>query len=83
LLNVGDSAFQLVGVLGADGNESGGAQDAVARGEVGFLLENVVVLGALLRVLDLPDPLALAASEMYSVFSLRMSRAAWSVRIGV
>jgi hypothetical protein len=37
LLNVGDSALQLVGVLGADGNESGGAQDAVARGEVGFL----------------------------------------------
>jgi hypothetical protein len=27
----------------ADGNESSGAQDAVARGEVGFLLENVVV----------------------------------------
>jgi hypothetical protein len=24
-----------------------------------------------------------AASEIYSVFSLRMSRAAWSVRIGV
>jgi len=59
LLNVGDSAFQLVGVLSADGNESGGAQDTVSRGEVGFLLENVVVLGALLRVLDLPDPLAL------------------------
>jgi hypothetical protein len=39
LLNVGDSAFQFVGVLGADGNESGGAQDAVSRGEVGLLLE--------------------------------------------
>jgi hypothetical protein len=43
LLDVGDSAFQLVGALGADGNESSGAQDAVARGEVGFLMENVVV----------------------------------------
>ncbi len=32
LLNAGDSAFQFVGVLGADGNESSGAQDAVARG---------------------------------------------------
>jgi len=37
LLNAGDSAFQLVGALGADGNESGGAQDAVSRSEVGFL----------------------------------------------
>jgi hypothetical protein len=43
LLNAGDSAFQLVGILGADGHESGGAQEAVALGEVGFLPENVVV----------------------------------------
>lgn len=55
----------------------------MAGGEVGFLLEDVVVLGRLLGVLDLSDPLALAASEMYSVFVLRMSRAARSVRMGV
>ena len=67
LRNVGDSTFQFVGVLGADGNESGGAQDAVSRGEAGFLLENVVVLGALLRVLDLPIRWRWAASEIYSV----------------
>ena len=58
LLNVGDSAFHFVGVLGADGNESGGAQDAVSRGEAGFLLENVVVLGALLRVDEGARPFA-------------------------
>jgi hypothetical protein len=37
LLNAGDTAFQLGGILGADGNEFSGAQDAVASGEVGFL----------------------------------------------
>jgi hypothetical protein len=31
----------------------------MSRGEVGFLLENVVVPSALPRVLDLPDPLEL------------------------
>jgi hypothetical protein len=36
LLNAGDSAFQLVAVLGADGNESSGAQNAVTRGQAGF-----------------------------------------------
>ena len=41
LLDVGDGAFEFVGVLGADGDEAGGAQDAVAGGEVGFLLEDV------------------------------------------
>jgi hypothetical protein len=82
LLNAGDSAFQLLGVLGADGSESVVRRMRCPAVRFPFLLENVVVLGALLRVLDLPDPLALGASEMCSVFSLRMSRAAWSVRIG-
>src|SRR5680860_486741 len=45
LLDVGDCPFELVGVLGADGDEASGAEDAVAGGEVGLLLEDIAVLG--------------------------------------
>src|SRR5699024_935709 len=38
-----------------DGDQSGDAEDSVAGGEVGFLLEDVVVLGALGGVFDLAD----------------------------
>ncbi len=51
--------------------------------QVGVLLEDVVVLGGLLGVLIWPIRWRWAASEMYSVSFLRMSRAAWSGRIGV
>jgi len=60
LLDVGYGPFEFAGVLGADGDQSGGAEYAVAGGEVGFLLEHVVVLGGLLGVLDLTDPLPLS-----------------------
>lgn len=82
LLDVGDGALQLIGVLGADGDQAGGAEDTVTCGE-GFLVEDVVVLGALLGILDLANPLALGCVGVDSVFFFRMSLAAWSVRIGV
>jgi hypothetical protein len=59
LLDVGDCSFELVGIQRADGDESRGAEDPVAGGQVGFLLEDVVELGTLVRVLDLADPLPL------------------------
>src|SRR5690606_24886155 len=59
LFDVGDGALEVVGVLRTDGDEAGGAEDAVAGGEVGFLLEDVAVLGGLLGVLDLADALSL------------------------
>lgn len=39
----------------SDGAQAGVAQDAVAGGEAGFLLENIVVLSGLGGVLDLSD----------------------------
>jgi hypothetical protein len=83
LLDVGDGSSEVVGVLGADGYEAGGTQDAVACGEVGFLLEDVAVLGGLLRVFDLSDPLSLGCIGNVLGLLIAMSRAAWSVRIGV
>lgn len=59
LFDVGNRAFQLIGVLGAGGDGPGGAEDAVAGGEVRFLLEDVVVLRGLSGVLDLTNPLTL------------------------
>ncbi len=59
LLDVSDGSLQFVGVLSTDRDESGGAEDAVASGEIGLLLEHVVELGTLLCVFDLADPLAL------------------------
>jgi hypothetical protein len=47
------------------------------------LLENVVVLGALLRVLDLPDPLAWGGvGDVLGLLIVDVAWA-WSVRIGV
>jgi hypothetical protein len=56
-----DGSFKLVGVGvgGADRDEPGGPEDAVAGGEVGLLLEHVLILGGLLCVLDLAEPLTL------------------------
>jgi hypothetical protein len=59
VLDVGNGTFQFVGVLCADGDQAGGSENAVGGGEVGFLLEDIVVLSALLGVLDLADPLTL------------------------
>lgn len=46
---------------GADGDEAGGAKDAVTGGQFRLLLEDVVVLGGLLGVLDLAEPLVLGS----------------------
>ena len=43
----------------ADVDEAGVAQDAVPGGEVGFLLEHVLVFSSLSGVFDLPDLLSL------------------------
>jgi hypothetical protein len=83
LLDVGHGPFEFVGVACADGDEACCAEDAVSGGEVGFLLEDVVVLSELLGVVDLADPLTLCGVGDVFGLLLRMSRAAWSVRIGV
>lgn len=44
LLDIGDGALEFVGVLSAYGDQTGGPEDAVSGGEVGLLLEDVVVL---------------------------------------
>lgn len=68
----------------SDGDEAGVAQDAVASGEVSSLLEDAVALGGLSGVFDSSDFGVLGFwSEMCSTFFLRMSRAAWSERMGV
>ena len=51
----GYRGFQLVHGRGGDADETGVAQYSVACGEVGFLLENVLVLGSEGGVLDLTD----------------------------
>lgn len=59
LFDGGDGDVEVVVGGGGDADEAGVAEDAVACGEVGFLLEDVVVFGGLARVFDLPDLLAL------------------------
>ena len=55
LFDGGDGGVEVVAGGGGDGDEAGVAEDAVACGEVGFLLEDVVVFGGLAGVFDLPD----------------------------
>ncbi len=83
LFDGGDGDVEVVGGGGGDGDEAGVAEDAVACGELGFLLEDVVVFGGLAGVFDLPDLLALGGVGDVFGFFLRMSRAAWSERMGV
>jgi hypothetical protein len=59
LLDGGDLAFEVVGIARAHGNESGAAEHAVPSGEVGFLLEHVLILRRLLCVLDQANALSL------------------------
>ena len=59
LFDGGDCGVEAVDGGGGDADEAGVAEDAVACGEVGFLLEDVVVFGGLGGVFDLPDFLAL------------------------
>ena len=59
LFDGGDGGVEVVVGRGGDADEPGVAEDAVACGEVGLLLEDVVVFGGLARVFDLPDLLAL------------------------
>ena len=49
---------------------------------VGFLSEHVLVLGGLLRVLDLTDSLSLAASDVLGLLSADVA-GGWSERRGV
>ena len=44
LLDLGHGAFELVEIFGAYSNQAGCAENAVAGGEVGLLLKDVVVL---------------------------------------
>ena len=53
MLDVGHGTFEFIGAAGADGDQPGDAEDAVAGGQVGLLLKDVLVLGAVLGVLDL------------------------------
>ena len=55
LLDGGDGCVEFFDGGCGDGDEAGVAEDAVAGGEVGFLLEHVVVLGGLGGVFDLAD----------------------------
>ena len=59
LFDGGDSGVEFLNGWRGDGDEAGVAEDAVAGGEVGFLLEDVVVFGGLGGVLDLSDLRAL------------------------
>ena len=78
LLDGGDGGVEFFDGGCGDGDEAAVAQHAVAGGQVGFLMEHVVVLGGLGGVFA-----RWAWSEMCSTFFLRMSRAAASERIGV
>ena len=55
LFEGGDVGVEVFDRGGGDGDEAGVAQDAVAGGEVGFLLEDIVVFGGLGGVFDLSD----------------------------
>lgn len=55
LFEGGDVGVEVFDRGGGDGDEAGVAQDAVAGGEVGFLLEDIVVLSRLGDVFDLSD----------------------------
>ena len=59
LLDGGDGGVEFFDGGCGDGDEAGVAEDAVSGGEVGFLLEHVVVLGGLGGVFDLADLRAL------------------------
>src|SRR5699024_8246956 len=51
--------FEIILCGGGDVNETGEAQDAVPGGEVGLLLEHIMVFSSLSGVFDLPDLLPL------------------------
>lgn len=59
LFDGGDRCVEFLDGGCGDGDDVGVAEDAMAGGEVGFLLEHVVVLGGLGGVLDLADLRAL------------------------
>lgn len=60
LLDRGDGGVEVVGAPRGDRDEAGVAQDAVPRGEIGFLLENVLKFGGLRGILYLADALTLS-----------------------
>ena len=55
LLNGGDGGIEFLDGRCGDGDEADVAKDAVSGGEVGFLLEHVVVLDGLGGVVHLAD----------------------------
>ena len=55
LFEGGDVGGEIFDRGGGDGDQAGVVQDAVVGSEVGFLLENVVVLSRLGGILDLSD----------------------------
>ena len=59
LFEGGDVGGEIFDRGGGDGDQAGVVQDAVVGSEVGFLLENVVVLSRLGGILDLSDLRAL------------------------
>ena len=59
LLDCGHGCVEVFDGGCGDGDEAGVAEDAVSGGEVGFLLEHVVVFGGLGGVFDLADLCAL------------------------
>jgi hypothetical protein len=61
LFDRGDGSLKLIGIGSTDGQESRCSQDAVPGGQVGLLLEDVLVFRRLLGVLDLADLLALGS----------------------
>ena len=55
LFEGGDVGVEVFDGFCGDGDQAGVAQDAVAGGEIGFLLEDIVVLSRLGGVFDLSD----------------------------
>lgn len=84
LPNGRDSGVEFLDGGCGDGDEAGVAEDAVAGGEVGFFCWSTSWYSAVWEASSICPILASWAwSEMCSTFFLRMSRAAWSERIGV
>lgn len=65
LFEGGEVGVEVFDRGGGDGDEAGVAQHPVPGGQVGFLLENIVVLSRLGGVLDLSD---------FGAFGLRARR---------
>ena len=73
LFEGGDVGVEVFDRRGGDGDQAGVAQDAVASGEDGFLLEDVVVFGGLEASSICPILARWAWSERMGVFLYRLS----------